>query len=578
MREQLSISGQPTLNSGVTEMGKSCIAPDPRVVSNYLDTMDAAYDSQAAMPYVSAYEVTVHSRIPGGDLVHPTRLAMEYARTLLQSSRSRHEGRAIAIISQVLAMQDTDPTSSTFGIWPWYLEEPLERMCPPDLNWADFIGLEIIEILTCADQLPEELVERLRVALHRAALAIFRRNMHVGYTNVAAQSAAVCLIAGQWLDDAMLHAFGREKLAKLLKLEWIDEYNSPTYYLITLCAVERVIRLCDDQQAIADAWTFCRRLWEDMAEHFHPGTQQWCGPHSRAHCDRLQSGAAAFLSLRTGVAIQSHPDETMDKVISWGTLPGVPADADIAQRFEALPDPIVTHHKLYYHRSKYGIDAFGSIWMNRSVCLGCISQEQLSVQARPVVGYLQTPADSAVVLRVQMLKDGRDFASGALRSIQQGSHILSAIGMFADLGEWHPRVDRPVDGCFTMCDLRIRISLNGRDVQVITLEDGRFALQAGAWRTIVTVHPGLFLGQPITWQTVASDGRASVEGICYHGEQRTLILPHDQPVAIPFRLDLKDIDSETEVTPVEMTTGDTEAQVRSGELVMTVPMFAKFYP
>ena len=29
-----------------------------------------------------------------------------------------------------------------------------------------------------------------------------------------------------------------------------------------------------------------------IAEHYHPGTRQWAGPHSRAHSDHLDSGIA----------------------------------------------------------------------------------------------------------------------------------------------------------------------------------------------------------------------------------------------------------------------------------------------
>ena len=39
------------------------------------------------------------------------------------------------IIGKVLSLQDTDPSSKTYGIWPWLLEEPLEQMSPPD--WVE---------------------------------------------------------------------------------------------------------------------------------------------------------------------------------------------------------------------------------------------------------------------------------------------------------------------------------------------------------------------------------------------------------------------------------------------------------
>lgn len=32
---------------------------------------------------------------------------------------------------------------ATIGIWAWTYEEPLSQMCPPDWNWADFIGVSL---------------------------------------------------------------------------------------------------------------------------------------------------------------------------------------------------------------------------------------------------------------------------------------------------------------------------------------------------------------------------------------------------------------------------------------------------
>ena len=68
--------------------------------------------------------------------------------------------RAVAIVDQLLSLQDVDPFSRTYGIWSWYLEEPLSEMAPPDWNWADFCGARLAMILTYhADSLPAELVE-----------------------------------------------------------------------------------------------------------------------------------------------------------------------------------------------------------------------------------------------------------------------------------------------------------------------------------------------------------------------------------------------------------------------------------
>ena len=101
-----------------------------------------------------------HTRVPQGAWVHPTRESLDYALELLRSGR---KGQAAAIVSEVLSLQDTDPTSKTYGIWPWLLEEPLAEMDPPDWNWADFCGARLAQLLVeHAGDLPEDLIQEAR--------------------------------------------------------------------------------------------------------------------------------------------------------------------------------------------------------------------------------------------------------------------------------------------------------------------------------------------------------------------------------------------------------------------------------
>ena len=98
-----------------------------------------------------------------------------------------------------------DPTSATYGIWSWHLEEPLAAMAPPDWNWADFIGARIAHALfEYQGKLPPDLLGRMSAALGHAAMAIFRRNTTPAYTNIAVMGAGVALAAGELLDEPLL--------------------------------------------------------------------------------------------------------------------------------------------------------------------------------------------------------------------------------------------------------------------------------------------------------------------------------------------------------------------------------------
>ena len=69
-----------------------------------------------------------------GNVVHPTRDSLNYAIECLDSGVPELCQRGVEILDTVAALQDTDKESRTFGIWSWYLEEPLDKMGAPDFR------------------------------------------------------------------------------------------------------------------------------------------------------------------------------------------------------------------------------------------------------------------------------------------------------------------------------------------------------------------------------------------------------------------------------------------------------------
>ena len=70
-----------------------------------------------------------HTTLKGG-YVHPTRSSLTYAVALLDSDIEEYRIRAINVLNKVISLQDKDPGSSTYGIRPWFYEEPLDKMSP----------------------------------------------------------------------------------------------------------------------------------------------------------------------------------------------------------------------------------------------------------------------------------------------------------------------------------------------------------------------------------------------------------------------------------------------------------------
>ncbi len=125
-----------------------------------LQKEDANYDPSQQMLRTPYSSPGYHTTLTGG-YVHSTRGSLDYAVALLDSGDPERFKRAEAVLRRVIALQDQDPNSPTYGIWSWFLEEPLERMSPPDWNWADFCGTQLLQVaIDHMDRLAPELIYR----------------------------------------------------------------------------------------------------------------------------------------------------------------------------------------------------------------------------------------------------------------------------------------------------------------------------------------------------------------------------------------------------------------------------------
>lgn len=259
--------------------------------------------------------------------------------------------------------------------------------------------------------------------------------------------------------------------------------------------------------------------WGTIADHFHPGTGQWAGPHSRAYGDRLAPATARFLADGTGVAIRAHP--------AVGGVPGLPSPharpcpPELVGRFRALPDDPLEVRRRFIRREPEEDSVWGTTWLTDDACLGSVSHDALWTQRRPLLGYWRTEDDPSVVLRLCFLHDGRDFASATVRNAQRGPRVLSAFGLATNLGDFHLSLDRPADGAFAAEDFRIRYELTGAGVTAGALAEGRHELAAGSRRAVIHTPPGRFGPHAVVWELGRSDGRVWLDGVCYRGPRRS---------------------------------------------------------
>ncbi|MBN2449035.1 MAG: hypothetical protein JXR77_01520 [Lentisphaeria bacterium] len=446
----------------------------------YLGQEEGTFDPEAGLQASTWHGPGYHSRVPPGTRVHGTRPNLDYAVLLLRSPHARHHERAARIVEKVLALQETDPGKATYGIWPWLFEEPLERMAPPDWNWADFCGAALATMLVeTPGRLEPPLREAMRAALQWACEAIVRRNVGPGYTNIAIMGACVTAAAGEILDDAAFLDYGRDRLARFAAHTrfhgGLNEYNSPTYTFVALHELERTLQLVRDAALREIAEGLRQDVWRWLGERFHPATGQLAGPHSRAYADLLPPGTARELADGTGVAIAGAAAERLPSVVRH-----LPCPPSLGARFEVLPGSPSSVRSRFIREDPDSRSTYGTTWFCGDACLGSINMDCTWVQRRPVLAYVRT-ADATAVLKVRFLRDGHDCASAGIRTAQDGGRLLSVLQLLTDRGDHHIHLDRPSDGVFRARELALRWELSGPGVTLAREGCGAVVFQAGAW-------------------------------------------------------------------------------------------------
>jgi len=510
------------LLSGCVPKSQPPVDPDLKRLLAYYDRHYDAGEQMLCIPFASP---GYHSGIASGRRTHPTRESLVYALALLQRNGRGDATRAAGTIRKVIFLQDTQPSSETYGTWPWLLEEPIQQMPSPDMNWADFCGMTLAHIMVeHRDQLPRTLYRSIRSSLRHAAHSIRKRDVGPGYTNIAILGGGVCAVAGELLDDSELLAYGRRRLQEVAEHTKtsgsFSEYNSPPYAKVVIAECERTLQLVRDEAIREAAESLRVAAWQLVAESFHPPTQQWAGPHARTSRERLRGSTVEFLSRRVGFRIRTHPAMSSGEPRGYAVVRPIPCPEHLVEEFRRLSETPRQLKRTFIRQASEDDSTTGTTWLSQDACLGTVNRSSFWMQRKPLIGYWRTDDDPAVVSRVRFLHDGKDFASMGLRTAQDGPRALSVFHSLPSRGDWHRTLDRPANGVFQAKDFRVRYELRGANVGAKELGGGRFSLYAGDHHVVVYTVPGHFDGQRVQWKIGLDSYSAFLDGICYQGPRR----------------------------------------------------------
>jgi hypothetical protein len=211
-----------------------------------------------------------------------------------------------------------------------------------------------------------------------------------------------------------------------------------------------------------------RRLWWHLARHWDGYRQQFAAPMSR--CSSTDLGEPFWLEKALGGRLGlANPAQRPQYGDLDAGIHAYQCPADIA--------PLFLGSRGFFDRELFAIDeqghpTQGATCVQSAFSLGTVNRGDLWNQRRPLLAYFGGADRPARAVRMRVIRDGYDFASAQLWSVQLDGNILGLINFRSDGGGRHPTLDPIRDGRFRCGRLFLELSFDG-------LPDG-FEIASGA--------------------------------------------------------------------------------------------------
>jgi hypothetical protein len=508
-----------------------------------LEKQDQNYDPAEQMLRTPYSSPGYHTTLKGG-FVHSTRDTLHYAVALLDSGDPDRLNRAEQVLRRVISLQDQDPNSRTYGIWSWFLEEPLDKMSPPDWNWADFCGTQLLQVaIDHMDRLSADLQPKVKDSILHAARSIVRRNVAPSYTNIALMGTYVTLVAGERFNVPELAGYGRQRLRRFYDYTRekgsFTEYNSPTYTMVAIEEISRMrqhVRDAESQKLLQELNAFA---WRHVARRFHPATKQWAGPHSRCYATLLRPGTLAAFQRASAGRLQF-----LAEAQTWESLDAhrlkLDCPPDLLDYFTTLTGPRMEVET--FERMPAGeYDLVGTTYLHPSFTLASVNIGDFWNQRRPLLAYWTTPNGPAA-LRLRLLHDNYDYSSASLFTVQDRTGILGAVLFATDRGDTHISLDKIQNGTITAKDLRLRLqfegAVSGLKLPAASRLSEPMLFSSGPIEGAFCIHSAEFTGLRPSVQTGRQKDEAWIDVVLYQGPARQFDFGKIAEAALVFSLSL----------------------------------------
>jgi len=505
-----------------------------------------------------------HSDIQKTTKMHGIKPSLTYAVALLDSRKPEFKKTAFDILRAMISLQDQNPGSKTCGVWPYYVEEPLAtKRSPADRNWADFCAVPIISLINDHNELlPDDLKEKTRNALLLAAKAIRSRDVRPDYTNISLMGLYVCYMTADMYHDTDLMTYARKRLKAFYDCTLLNkgfiEYNSPTYFKLSLDEVLRLKEHVVNQEDHAMLDSIYNTGWSIIARHYHQPSAQWSGPHGRCYSPLLSSETynwlyassdgkicpdtpAPYSKDKSAVLKHSIPPYLM-RYFTRPVFPRMEIDTFIQGGQNIELNPLVS-----YQESDRGVKIvtkkiIGKSYLTRDFVLSSANQSCLWNQRRPLIAYWGSEK-KPVYLQIRFLHDLYDYASANIFCSQDSTNVLGAINFTTNGGDRHVTIDVIKDGTIRAKDLRLRFEFGG-DISNITfmapdIQRQSVSGKSGKIKFKIDLPYVKFSGYQCSWSTGGDDKTKWIDFVIYTGPEIAFNFEKIDEAVIGFLLSVK---------------------------------------
>jgi hypothetical protein len=504
-----------------------------------------------------------------GMYVHPTRQTANYAVMLLETEMPEYRERAFKVLEAVINKQDKDTASKTYGIWPYNFEEPLDEMNRPDWNWADFIGVQLLEAyIKYNDVIPKELQNKMKESIIHASRSIQERDVKPGYTNIAIMGTLVTHLTSHLFDLPDMKDYADMRMKRFYdytkRLKGFAEYNSPTYTRVALNELIRMKQYILDKETL-EMVNYCYNTgWKVMATHFHQPTGQLAGPHSRSYSTLIRDRLYNLLYGASNGKIKYDNAQKPDN-------------------YYKLQHKIPTAYMDYFiktPKSRVQIDTFslqdnppiGYSYLTSEYAFGTVNRATTWQQRRPYLLYWGDTADTHF-LRVQLLHDYVDFGIGNIFSVQQENEALTAMNFATNGGDYHISIDRISNGKFIAKDVRLRFVIANKPFKDLEVHGKNgFSVNDNNIQIKVNMLHNIFGNYPISVETGKNDNLAYVDYVIYSGEKKQFDLTRHNEACFVWHTGIQKTNNQKTTNKPKIISKDNIISAQNKSLSISIPV------